>query len=248
MFELQLKEPTFLYNSIGIISDFIQEATFEINKNGIEMKAMDPANITMVILKLLPSAFSKYQVKDAEQMTLNVDNLKQALRRAKVTDTLTLSLENNKLKLVFEGKSTKSFLIPLLEENKKKKEIPSLEFKSKAELEADEFEDYINDAAIVGDALTIEARPDSLIFSAGETSSKVNIKLEKGEDALIDIDSKEPSKSIYAIDYLKKMARANKIAGTVKLQFSKDYPIRLDYKALDKEQLSFILAPRIENK
>lgn len=248
MFELQLKEPAILNNSISIVSDFIQEATFEITKDGIEMKAMDPANITMVILKLLPSAFSKYNVKKSEEISINIDSMRQALRRAKPSDTLTLSLESNKLKLLIEGKSTKSFLIPLLEDTKKKKEVPSLEFNSKAELESDEFEDYITDASIVGDALTLEARSDSLIFSAGESSSKVKIKLDKAKDALIDISSKEPNKSIYAIDYLKKISKASKIAGTVKIQFSKDYPIRLDYKAIDKEQISFILAPRIENK
>ena len=247
MFELQLTEPAILYNSIGILSEFIQEATFSINKDGIEMRAMDPANISMVILRILPSAFSKYDLKEEEEITVNVDNLKQALRRAKPSDILNLSLERNRLKITLEGKSKKDFQIPLLEETRKKKDIPSLDFKSKVELEANEFEDYINDAAVVGDALTIEARPETIIFSAGETSSKVRIALEKGKDALIAIDSKEPSKAVYAVDYLKKIAKSSKIANTVTLQFSKDYPVRLDYKALDKGQLSFILAPRIEN-
>jgi len=31
------------------------------------------------------------------------------------------------------------------------------------------------------------------------------------------------------------------------IQFNKDYPLRLDYKAIDKVALSFILAPRVEN-
>lgn len=248
MFELQLKDISILDNSIRIVSDFIQEATFEVNKEGIEMKAMDPANITMVIMKLLPSAFSKYKVKSSEEITLNLDNLKQALRRAKSTDTLHLSLQKNRLKLVLRGKSEKTFFIPLLEETKKKKEVPDLEFKSEAEVDAGEFEDYIKDADIVGDALTIEAKSDSLKFSAGETSSQVKIKLSKDKDALMEIKSKEKSKSIYAVDYLKKIAKSSKISDTVSMKLSKDYPVRLDYKALDKGQLSFILAPRIENK
>ena len=33
-----------------------------------------------------------------------------------------------------------------------------------------------------------------------------------------------------------------------KVSFSSDYPLRLDFKALNQAQLSFILAPRIENK
>lgn len=248
MFELQLDDPNVFHNSIGIISEVIQEATFEISKNGIELKAMDPANISMVVLKLLPSAFSKYDIKETEEITLNLDNLKQALRRAKPSDILTLSSDRNKLKITLSGKSTKDFLIPLLDETKKKREIPSLDFKAKAELDAIEFEDYINDSAIVGEALTLEARPEKLIFSSGESNSKVKIVLEKGKDALLNIDVKDPNKAIYAIEYLKKIAKSSKISRSVNIQFSSNYPIRLDYKALDKGQLSFILAPRIENE
>lgn len=248
MFELQLTDSAIFHNSIGIVSEFIQEATFEVSKDGIEMKAMDPANISMVVLKLLPSAFSKYEVKEKEEITLNLDNLRQALKRAKGSDVLTLSSDRNKLKITLAGKSTKNFLIPLLDETKKKREIPNLDFKAKAEVDAIEFEDYINDAAIVGDALMLEARSDKLVFSSGESSSKVKIVLEKGKDALLNIDVKDPNKAIYAIDYLKKIAKSSKIASTVSLKFTANYPIRLDYKALDKGQLSFILAPRIENE
>jgi hypothetical protein len=44
------------------------------------------------------------------------------------------------------------------------------------------------------------------------------------------------------------MARASTLAETVVVQFAKDYPLRLDFKSLNKAQMSFILAPRIENK
>ena len=40
---------------------------------------------------------------------------------------------------------------------------------------------------------------------------------------------------------------AKAIAENVDVFFSQDYPLRLDYKALDKVSLSFILAPRVEN-
>jgi hypothetical protein len=31
------------------------------------------------------------------------------------------------------------------------------------------------------------------------------------------------------------------------IQFNKDYPLKLEYKTVDKVSLSFILAPRVEN-
>ena len=39
----------------------------------------------------------------------------------------------------------------------------------------------------------------------------------------------------------------SKISENVTVLFDRDYPLRLDYKEIDKLQLSFILAPRVEN-
>ena len=39
----------------------------------------------------------------------------------------------------------------------------------------------------------------------------------------------------------------SKLSNEVVISFNKDYPLKLDYKVIDKLLLSFILAPRVEN-
>lgn len=248
MFNLKLEESRILSNSISVISDFITEATFSISKEGLKLVAMDPANISMVILDILPSAFTDYNVSGTEDITINLDNLKQALRRVKPTESISLSSEKNKLIITILGKSKKKFHIPLLEKEGREKNIPDLSFKAKIEMDAKEFKDYIEDSEIVGDALTVDSNPDAINLSAGEAGRKVNINIHKGSDVLVKMNITEPAKAIYSIEYLKKMSRAATIADTVNLQYSSDYPMRLDFKSLNKMQMSFILAPRIENK
>jgi hypothetical protein len=51
----------------------------------------------------------------------------------------------------------------------------------------------------------------------------------------------------YSIEYLKKMIQAAKLAEKVSIEFSKDYPLKLSFKVIDKLSLEFILAPRVEN-
>ena len=53
--------------------------------------------------------------------------------------------------------------------------------------------------------------------------------------------------SKYSIEYLKKISKASKLADVVSLEFANDYPLRAEYKLLDKLRLSFILAPRVSN-
>ena len=60
MFSIKLSEPRILNGVVMILSDFITEATFSFQKESIKLIAMDPANISMVVLNILPSAFTEY--------------------------------------------------------------------------------------------------------------------------------------------------------------------------------------------
>jgi len=42
--------------------------------------------------------------------------------------------------------------------------------------------------------------------------------------------------------------QASKLSDEVSIQFNKDYPLKLEYKEINKVMLSFILAPRVENE
>ena len=57
----------------------------------------------------------------------------------------------------------------------------------------------------------------------------------------------EEVRSKYSIEYLKKIIKGGKLAGSVKLQFSKDYPLRIDYIVKDKLSFAVVLAPRVAN-
>ena len=72
-------------------------------------------------------------------------------------------------------------------------------------------------------------------------------KIEIKESENTKINTTAPAKAKYSVEYLKKMINGSKLADTVTIQFNKDYPLKLDYKTVDKLSLSFILAPRVEN-
>ena len=97
---LTLAEPKYLTESVSIISDLVNEARFKVNKEAIELVAMDPANVAMVIFKLLSSSFTEYDVKKDVEIAINLSNLKQIMRRVKPNDMLTLELDpENKLRV-----------------------------------------------------------------------------------------------------------------------------------------------------
>jgi len=101
--KLTLNDIQYLKEPILVISDLVNEATFKVDKDKIELIAMDPANVAMVVFRLLSTAFSEYNVNDKEELSLNLDSLKQILRRAKPEDILTLELIDNKFTFVMSS-------------------------------------------------------------------------------------------------------------------------------------------------
>jgi len=118
--KLTLSEPKFLKDSISIISDIVSEGTFKITPDAIELTAMDPANVAMVVFKLLSSSFVEYDVKEELTLSINMNDFKQVLRRAKANDSVTLEIKDNKFKLTFKSNTTKKFFLPIIDVEEKK--------------------------------------------------------------------------------------------------------------------------------
>jgi hypothetical protein len=53
-------------------------------------------------------------------------------------------------------------------------------------------------------------------------------------------------RSKYSLEYLMKFIKGIKISGRVVVNFSDDYPLRLDFPG-EKMGIGFVLAPRVEN-
>ena len=245
--KLTLAEPSYLKESINIISDLVNEARFKINKDAMELVAMDPANVAMVIFKLLSSCFTEYDVKEETQIAINLGNLKQILRRVSPNDMLSLELtDDNKLSIRLKGDTTRTFNLPIIELEEKEQKIPDLKCPISITMPSATLTSSIEDADIVAESVTLEVEKGKFTIHAAGDLSQAKIEIKEGDN--IKIESSENVKAKYSIEYLKKMIGAGKLSEKVELRFNKDYPLKIDFKAVDKLLLIFILAPRVENE
>ena len=244
--KITLSESQYLKDSISIISELVNEAEIKATNNGLELIAMDHANVAMVDFRLLPSLFSEYVLEKDTSFGINLERLKKVLSRAKPNDILKLELTQNKLKLQMKSDSTRNFDLPLMDNSEEKEQkIPDLKFGATVEMGSAALTDAVGDAEIAGESLTFTAEsPNKFKVVAEDDNSKAEINMSISDS---DIKIDEKSKSKYAIEYLKKMTPASRLAEKVKMSFKNDYPLKLEYTSVDKLQLSFILAPRIED-
>lgn len=244
--KLTLAEPKYFKDSITIISDLVNEARFKITPQAIELVAMDPANVAMVIFKLFSTTFTEYEVPKEVELGINLSNLKSILKRCSANDMLTLEMEENKLKIILKGKAKRTFSIPIIELDDREQKIPDLKFPLSITTSSSNLNDAIEDVDVVAESVQFIAEADKFIVAAEGDLSKAKVELLADEETKIQNESGSSQKAKYSIEYLKKMISGSKLSDNVRIQFNNDYPLKIQYTAVDRVHLEFILAPRVD--
>ncbi len=249
---LSLNDPKLLSDSVSVISELVSDAKFKIDNEKLELIAMDPANVAMISFQLLSSAFTEYKIDKEIEIALNLDSLKQILRRSKPSDNLTIELdeEKNKLNIKIKGDSTRTFSLGLIDLGEKQNKIPKLSYSINISTSTYIFDEAIEDISIFADSVIFNVSKDKFII---ESESRINnAKVEILNDGETKIDwlnnEQDNLKAKYSIEYLKKISKGGKLADNVLIQFGNDYPLKVEFKKKDKLDLIFILAPRVSEE
>ena len=245
---LTLADPKLFKDSVSIIYDLVSEAQFKITKDSIYLVAMDPANVAMIIFKLLSSSFTEYSVEKEQKIALNLNNLKQILRRTGPNDVMIMEMHDNKFKITLKSNTTRTFYLPIIDLEEREQKVPELNFPVSIETNASILNEAIEDVDIVAESVSFIAQKDKLTISAEGDLSKANIEIKSDEETDIKSDTENIIKAKYSIEYLKKMIQGGKLAPKVTINFNRDYPLKLNYVVMNKLMMSFILAPRVDNE
>lgn len=245
--KLVIAEPQAFIDCIGSICKLVDETNIVVKPTHVEIMAMDPANVAMVVFKMMSSEFVEYKVEGESGESvfgLKLSGLRQILSRGGKDNILTLVIQNNQLVVVFSGKTRKQFTLSLIDVDSKAK-MPSLTFNSEVIIENSELKDAIADATIVGEAAELKVEVDKFIVSATSDSGS-KMFTETKSTSINRINTKD-AKAKYSIEYLDKMT-GTKLAKNVKVHLGIDYPLKLTY-VNDKGSISieYILAPRVDN-
>lgn len=249
MFKAEIDDTKLFKDSLQAISNLIAEGRFTADEDGLHLTAADPAMVALVDFTMEKDAFTSFEVDGEQDLGINLERLYTILRRVDSSDTLTIESDEDSERLVLtvENGSTRTFSLPLLTMDDD--EVPStdqLEFNVEADFRSSVLSSGIGDAAVVGDSVTIMADADGVTIRAEGDQSDAEFYIEKGSDGLLDLTADGSVRSMFSLDYLNKIMKAEKISDTVHVSFGDDFPTRLDFEVPDKLTLGFILAPRIE--
>jgi proliferating cell nuclear antigen len=250
MFNLKVADAKPFRDMITSISILVDEATFKLDPEGIKLRAMDPSRVAMIDFEWPKTAFEEYTCTEPKKMCINITELLKLLKRSGKGETLELSLDDKtgKLQIKIAGKYTRNFTMPTLEASEEVP-TPKITFNVKIKATTDGLSQAIEDAQLVSDHVKIEADPEKIVFNASGDLMGATITLQKGSDALLELEAKEPQKATFSLSYLTEIIKAaSQTSDIATLEFSSDMPIKLDFQQAKEGKLTFYLAPRIETE
>lgn len=238
--KLTLPNPKILADLVTIISDLVSEVRIKVNKDGINLTAIDPANVAMIYFKIPATLFTEFELSKDEELGINLTNLKAVLRRCKPGSALILERADNILKIGIRDRVKRDFSLALIDIETEEKDLPSWEFNSVIHINSDTLTEVIEDCLVVSDACTLIAEPNKFIVEAsGLNSARAEFSSDEAE-----IHSGN-STARFSLEYFNKFIKGAKISNRATLSFSDNHPMRLDFHT-GEVVLSFVLAPRIE--
>jgi len=244
MFQARTKADT-LKELVTIISTLVDEAKLSIKPDGISIRAVDPAHVAMIDLKLDREAFEEYKADEVD-LGIDVAKLEQFLRLARAGDLVDIMHDEDKRRLnVIVGNTTKRMsLIDTTGMTDPK--MPNLNLPAKISLAIDDLMQGIRASESVSDHIALISTPDFFEMICEGDTDQVQLKLAK--DQLIELTSDDKSRSLFPLEYFSSMMRSVPGGTNITLNMGVDYPVKIDFKiAEDKGEVTYFLAPRIES-
>lgn len=249
MFKLKMADAKLLRDMTTAISILVDEATFHISPEGIKLRAMDPSRVAMIDFEWPKTVFDEYICSEPTKMCINIGELLKLLKRTAKDEAIELFLDEKtaRLQIRISGKYVRTFNMPTLEASEEEVPTPKISFNVKAKATTEGLRLAIEDAQLVSDHVRIEADNEKLVMNATGDLMGATIELKKGSDALLDLETKEPSKATFSLSYLSEIIKAaSATADIATIEFASDMPIKLDFQQSKEGRLTFYLAPRIE--
>lgn len=245
MFNAKVKAEI-LKGIIDVTSPLVNEVKFNITKDGISLRAVDPAHVAMVDLNLKNDAFEQY---DATEMELGIDMDKFAsiMRLANSGNSVSLEFDEKANRLIISIGNLVRKMALIDTAGMPDPKMPNLELPGKVVLKASEILQGVRASEAVSDHLSLTMNKDNFeLFAEGDTDT-VNLTLPK--DILEDLSANGKYKSLFSIDYFSNMIKPVKSDEPITIYLGNDNPTRVEFDIADtKGHVTYLLAPRIESE
>ncbi len=229
---------------VGVISTLVPEVKLVVTPEGLEAKAVDPSHVAMLVVRLTKSAFEEFSGEPVE-IGLDLEKVREVLQLARPGDSLEIHYDNTKARLVVSvGKLSRSMSV-VDPQGMSDPKVPAVTPTAKVSLKIEDLRQGIRGSESISDHVTLTLDPEGFTLHSEGENDRVDLRLPK--DALISLETREPTRSMYPLDFFSNMVKSIVTADSVTLALGNQYPLKLDFTlASGNGDGQFLLAPRVE--
>lgn len=244
--KLVIQDAPALKSAIDSIVCLVEEGQFELSPDGLNFKAMDPSQISMVSFRMPKEAFVEYSVPEEMKLGIDISQLSNVLARGKKGEKAELTTEEGRLVVRFLGeKHRRTFKVPLIETGDRVQKEPKIEFASYANVKADAIKETLKDAKLISSHVRLHLSPEQFVVDVRGENGDVRAEFEKGSQEVSEINTPNGAKATFPLQYLEDMVKATSSSSLVRINLETDRPLKLEYD-VEGAHVVYYLAPRIE--
>jgi proliferating cell nuclear antigen len=236
-----------LQATLGSVGVLVDECKIHLNEDGLEIRAVDPANVGMVDLSLSAEAFESYEA-DGGLIGVNLVRLQDIAGMADSDQLVQLELdeETRKLHISIDGlEYTLALIDP--ESIRDEPDLPDLDLSSTIVIEGRDIDRAVTAADMVSDHIELGVNEDNETFYVAAEGDTDDVHLELDADDLIDLVV-GPASSLFSLDYLNDMNKAIPKDAEVRMELGEEFPVKLHFDIAEGEgSVTYMLAPRIQS-
>ncbi len=234
-----------LKDLVDIVGTIVDEVKINLNEEGLNLKAVDPAHVAMVDLSLSKDAFEAYEADETE-LGLNLKKMEQFLRLAEAGEMVRMTLDEDENRLVLEVTNITQKMALLDTAGMTDPNVPSLDLPLSLKVKGKYVLNGVKASENISDHISITANPDGFEILSEEDEDMVRLSL--NEEELEELNANEEVRSLFALDYFSNMIKCVSKDTVLEIELGADYPIKIQFSfAEENGSVRYLLAPRIES-
>lgn len=241
-------EASTLKDAIDSVGVLVDECKIRTSQSGIQIRAVDPANVGMVDLTLAAPAFESLNTEEGV-LGISWDRFESVVGLANNGDLVHLDYdyETRKLNVEINGLS---YTLALIDPDSIRAEpdIPNLDLPAEVTVEGSHISRGVKAADMVSDHIRLSADDAERTFRFSAEGDTDDVDLVLDSDDIVAFGAVAPADSLFSLDYMKDMNKAIPKTAEVTMEVGEEFPIKLHFGFSDGYgKTTYMLAPRIQS-
>jgi proliferating cell nuclear antigen len=237
-----------LRTTLDSVSVLVDECKIHLTEDGLEIRAVDPANVGMVDLELEAAAFESYEA-DGGVIGVDLSRLEDIASMADSGQLVQLELdeETRKLHIQIDGLE---YTLALIDPDSIRQEpdLPDLDLPARIVIEGRDIDRAVRAADMVSDHIALGVDTEAEHFYVDAEGDTDDVHLEFGAGDLIALELGD-AHSLFSLDYLKDMNKAIPADGEVEIELGEEFPVKMHFDIAEGlGKVTYMLAPRIQSE